>query len=668
MNDIEQQIKALRQRIEKHNHAYYVLDLPSITDAEYDQLMQELLNLEKQYPQYIDALSPTQRVGGIALDSFKKITHQRMMLSLANAFSEDDLKAFDQRIKNILKSDRPLEYMCEMKIDGLAISLEYRQGRFQYGATRGDGTTGEDVSQNILTIASIPSVVKETQTFEVRGEVFMHRQTLIDLNLKRLEQGEPLLANARNAAAGSLRQLDPQIAKERKLDAYFYYWVNSKDFNFTKHSQALDQLDTLGFKTNHERKVVLGIDAVISYVKAYETLRKTLPYDTDGIVIKINDLTLHETLGYTAKTPRWAIAYKFPPDQVETMLEDVIFTVGRTGKITPNAVLTPMRVSGSLISRATLHNEDFILDKDLHFHDTVIIRKAGEVIPEVVSVNVNKRQPSALPVKMIQHCPECHSLLIKVDAMHYCKNDDCPAKHEENLIHFVSKDAMDITGLGESIVRLLFKEGLVRSISDFYHLKEQKETLLALEGFAEKSVDQLLASIETSKSQSLERLIFGLGIKDIGQKTAKSLAKYYRDMDRLMSASEEDLLSIDDIGPVATQSLRQFFSQKKVILMIEALKSHGLNMEYQGRKAVAMSSPFYQKRIVITGSFQDFGRDSLTSMLEDLGAKVSSSVSKTTDMVIYGAQAGSKYDKAIQLGVKTIDETQLLEILDKEKV
>lgn len=668
MNDIETKIISLRQRIEQHNHAYYVLDNPTISDAEYDQLMQELLSLEKQYPEFIDPLSPTQRVGGTPLESFKKITHQRMMLSLSNAFSDEDLIVFDQRIKNILKNDQPIEYMCEMKIDGLAVSIEYQQGRFQYGATRGDGTTGEDVSQNILTIASIPSVVQEKQSFEVRGEVFMSKQTLIDLNLKRLEQREPLLANARNAAAGSLRQLDPMIAKERKLDAFFYYWVNSKDFKFTKHHQALNQLDALGFKTNHERKVVKGIQEVIAFVKTYETKRKTLPYDTDGIVIKVNDLTLHEILGYTAKTPRWAIAFKYPPDQVETTLEDVIFTVGRTGKITPNAVLTPVRVSGSLISRATLHNEDFILEKDLHLKDTVIIRKAGEVIPEVVSVNVKKRLPFSLPVEMIDHCPQCQSPLVKVEAVHYCKNDQCPAKQEENLIHFVSKDAMDITGLGESIVRLFFQQGFVRSIVDFYRLQERKQELLHLEGFAEKSVYQLLSAIEQSKNQSLERLLFGLGIKDIGEKTAKTLAKYYRHMDGLMTATEQDLLSIDDIGPVAMQSLRAYFLHPTVISMIVSLKSLGVNMEYRGSKKVTSSLYFYQKKIVITGTFQDYGRDELTRIFEDFGAKVLSSVSSATDMVIYGSSAGSKYDKAIQLGIKTIDESQLIELLKEEKV
>lgn len=668
MKDIKARILTLRSLIEKHNHAYYVLDNPSISDAEYDALMLELISLEKEHPDLIDPLSPTQRVNGKALDAFGKITHQRMMLSLANAFNEDDLIAFDQRIKNGLKTQDPIEYMCEMKIDGLAISLEYQEGRFRYAATRGDGSVGEDVSQNVLTIPSIPSVVNELRTFEIRGEVFMAKETLVDINQQRLENNEPLLANTRNAAAGSLRQLDPMITAKRKLDAYFYYWVNSHDFQFNYHDQALKRLDDLGFKTNHERKVVQGIEEVIAYVKAYQTLRKTLPYDTDGIVIKVNDLTLHETLGYTAKTPRWAIAFKFPPDLVETVLEDVVFTVGRTGKITPNAVLKPVRVSGSLISRATLHNEDFILSKDLHIGDYIDIRKAGEVIPEVVSVHVSKRMPNAKKVMMITHCPECQSVLVKIDAMHYCVSETCPTKQEEKLIHFVSKDAMDIQGLGESNIRLFFQHQLITKPSDLYTLKDKKEMLDSLEGFAEKSIVQLLTAIELSKTQSLERLLFGLGIKEIGEKTAKTLAKKFLNLQALMEAREEDLLSIPEIGPVAAAALIHYFSQPSNQTLILALQAHGLNTTYTGKVSGDTDSFFSFKKVVITGSFEAFDRDQLTQLLEEKGAKVSSSVSSATSYVLYGTDAGSKLTKAQQLGISTLNETQLLEILDKEKV
>jgi DNA ligase (NAD+) len=668
MKDIKARILTLRSLIEKHNHAYYVLDNPSISDAEYDALMVELIGLEKEHPALIDPLSPTQRVNGKALEAFGKITHQRMMLSLANAFNEDDLIAFDQRIKNGLKTQDPIEYMCEMKIDGLAISIEYQQGRFRYAATRGDGSVGEDVSQNVLTIPSIPSVVNELRTFEIRGEVFMAKETLVDINQKRLENNEPLLANTRNAAAGSLRQLDPMITAKRKLDGYFYYWVNSHDFQFNYHDQALKRLDDLGFKTNHERKVVHGIEEVIAYVKQYQTLRKSLPYDTDGVVIKVNDLTLHETLGYTSKTPRWAIAFKFPPDLVETVLEEVVFTVGRTGKITPNAVLKPVRVSGSLISRATLHNEDFILSKDLHIGDYVDIRKAGEVIPEVVSVHGSKRMPNAKKVTMITHCPECKSVLVKIDAIHYCVSETCPTKQEEKLIHFVSKDAMDIQGLGESNIRLFFQHQLITKPSDLYTLKDKKEMLDSLEGFAEKSIVQMLTAIERSKTQSLERLLFGLGIKEIGEKTAKTLAKKFLNLQALMQASEEDLLSIPEIGPVAAAALIHYFSQPSSQRLILALQAHGLNTIYTGKVSGDSDSFFSFKKVVITGSFEAFDRDQLTHLLEEKGAKVSSSVSSATSYVLYGTDAGSKLTKAQQLGISTLNETQLLEILDKEKV
>jgi DNA ligase (NAD+) len=664
----QQRIEFLIKTLEQHNHAYYVLDNPTITDYEYDMLMQELIQLEKENPQFVNPLSPTQRVGGKALDSFGKITHQRMMLSLSNAYDEHDLIAFDTRIKGLLKIDTPIEYVCEMKIDGLAIALEYQQGKFSYGATRGDGTTGEDVSQNILTMPSIPSFVHETKTFEVRGEVFMSKKVLLTLNQERLASGEPLLANTRNAAAGSIRQLDPSISAKRKLDAFFYYLVNTDDFTFATHAEALDYLDTLGFKTNKERKVVLGIQQVMDYITTYEEKRKTLTYDIDGIVIKVNNLSLHPRLGYTAKTPRWAIAYKYPPELVETILEDVIFTVGRTGKITPNAVLKPVKVSGSLISRATLHNEDFMESKDLHLGDYVYIRKAGEVIPEVVSVNVTKRMFNAKKVTMITQCPECQSELVKVDAMHYCLSETCPTKQEEKLIHFVSKDAMDIQGLGESNIRFFYQQHLISKPSDLYTLKDKKAMLHQLEGFADKSIEQLLQAIEASKSQSLERLLFGLGIREIGEKTAKTLAKKFLTLDAIMDASEEDLLLIPEIGPVAASALGHYFSQPSSQSLINELIGHGLNMRFTGKVSGDAGSFFSFKKVVITGTFESFDRDQLTQLLEDKGAKVSSSVSSATAYVLYGHDAGSKLIKAQQIGIPTLNETQLLELLSKEKV
>ena len=663
-----ERIQELIKAIEKHNHAYYVLDNPTITDQAYDQLLKELIELETQYPEFITPLSPSQRVGGQPLEGFKKITHQRMMLSLANAFSEDDLIAFDKRIKNLLNTKHDITYMCEMKIDGLAISIEYNKGQFTYGATRGDGTIGEDVSGNLLTIPSIPTLVDELSTFEVRGEAFMAKKTLEKINIMRLENNEPLLANTRNAAAGSLRQLDPKIAASRELDAYFYYLVNGQSLGLTTHHECLEYLDKLGLKTNKERKRVTGIQAVINYVESYRNKRHTLPYDIDGIVIKVDDLLLHDRLGYTAKTPRWAIAYKYPPEYVHTILEDVIFTVGRTGKITPNAVLKPVRVSGSLVSRATLHNEDFMLEKDLHLFDTVSLHKAGEVIPEIIEVIKDKRPLFATPVKMITHCPQCQQPLKKIDAMHFCVNESCPARIEEKLIHFVSKDAMDIRGLGEQVIKELYQKKLIQTIPDLYTLHQHRDVLLNIEGFATKSVDQLLLAIEESKKQSLERLLFGLGIREIGEKTAKTLAKRFLTLTALIQANEETLLSIKDIGPVGVQSLLSYFSDPMNNDLIRLLMMRGLNERYLGKVNVPSDSYFSLKTVVITGSFVSFGRDQLTDILETLGAKVSGSVSKMTHLVIYGTDAGSKLTKAQSLGIQTMDEQQLSEILKKEKV
>jgi DNA ligase (NAD+) len=663
-----ERIQELIKAIEKHNHAYYVLDNPIISDQAYDLLMKELMELEKQYPELITPLSPSQRVGGQPLESFKKITHQRMMLSLANAFTEDDLIAFDKRIKGLLNTTSEITYMCEMKIDGLAISLEYNNGQFTYGATRGDGSVGEDVSGNLLTIPSIPTHVDESSTFEVRGEAFMAKKTLEKINTLRLKNDEPLLANTRNAAAGSLRQLDPKIAASRELDAYFYYLVNGQSLGLKTHDESLNYLDKLGFKTNKERKRVTGIQAVIDYIESYRLKRHTLPYDIDGIVIKVDDLLLHDRLGYTAKTPRWAIAYKYPPEYVHTILEDVIFTVGRTGKITPNAVLKPVRVSGSIISRATLHNEDFMVEKDLHYFDTVSLHKAGEVIPEIIEVIKDKRPLMATPVKMITHCPQCQQPLKKIDAMHFCVNETCPARIEEKLIHFVSKDAMDIKGLGEQVIKELYQKKLIQTIADLYTLHQHRDVLLHIEGFATKSVDQLLLAIEASKQQSLERLLFGLGIKEIGEKTAKTLAKRFLNLSALIKTNEETLLAIKDIGPVAVQSLLSYFADQKNQLLIQQLISHGLNDRYLGKVSTTQNSFFSQKTVVITGSFASFGRDQLTELLETLGAKVTGSVSKLTDLVIFGSEAGSKLSKAQSLGVETMNEQQLDDILKKEKV
>lgn len=661
----EERIKEIRQLLEKYNYEYYVLDNSSVDDATYDRLMNELILLEQQYPEFQSPLSPSMRVGGFVASEFKKITHKRMMLSLANAFNEGDLRDFDSKIRNALNIEKVV-YMAEMKIDGLAMSLDYVNGNLNYASTRGDGNVGEDVTANVITIKSIPTHITIDKPFEVRGEVFMNKKTLNELNEEREKNGEPLLANARNAAAGSIRQLDSKIAAKRKLDAFWYYFVNADEFGFTRHSEALNYIETLGFKTNKERRICNGIDDVLKYIEEYTEKRPSLPYDIDGIVIKVDDITTYNRLGYTAKTPKWAIAYKFPPEEVKTRLEDIIFTVGRTGKITPNAVLSPVRVAGSLVQRATLHNEDFVISKDLRIGDMVILRKAGDVIPEVVSNVTSERNGEELPFKMIENCPVCGYPLTKIDAMHFCTNPHCEAKHIEGLIHFASKDAMDIEGLGEKVVEIFFNEKFIKTIPDIFKLGIYRQDIIYIDGFKDKSVDNLLGAIEKCKSNSLERLIFGLGIKEVGSKTAKILAKKYKTMESLMSSSYEDLLAIKDIGPVSADAIYKYFKESSNIEMIQELKEMGVNMSYLG-PIEKEDSYFSNKTVVLTGTLSKYGRKEATELLENLGAKVAGSVSKNTDYVIYGVEAGSKLSKAQALGVRCLDEEEFLKILQDEE-
>ena len=651
-------------QLERWSYEYYVLDNPTVPDSEYDKLMNELLALEKEYPELITPLSPTQRVGGTVLDEFQKIRHKRMMLSLANAFGEDDLRDFDKKIRDVIGGDK-VEYMCEMKIDGLAMSLDFADGKINYAATRGDGTEGEDVTNNVLTIHSIPTRVKESRPFEVRGEVYMPKKTLEMLNAEREEKGEPLLANARNAAAGSIRQLDSSIAASRKLEAYWYYLVNADELGFTKHSDALNYIQSIGFRTNPERRICNGIDEVISYIKEYTEKRPNLAYDIDGIVIKVNDITKYSALGYTAKTPKWAIAYKFPPEEVITKLEDIIFTVGRTGKITPNAVITPTRVAGSVISRATLHNEDFVKDKGLKIGDYIIIRKAGDVIPEVVRPLPERRDGTETDFVMIDKCPVCGAPLVKKDAMHFCTSSTCPARQIEGIIHFASKNAMDIDTMGDKVSEEFFNAGFISNIPSIYDLWQKRDEILAREGWQEKSVDNLLDAIEKSKASSLERLLFGLGIKEVGEKMAKTLSKIYLELEKFFELTEEDLIKIPDVGPVVAHSIYEFFHNEANIEMINSLKEKGLNFSYLGKVSVDTNSPFYGKTCVLTGTLSKYGRKEATEILENLGAKCAGSVSAKTDYVIYGEEAGSKLDKAHALGIKTLNEEEFEELLQK---
>lgn len=659
--DPKQRVKELTETLEKYNYEYYVLDNPSVSDAEYDRLMQELIAIEKEHPELVSPLSPTQRVGGQVQDEFKKVTHQRMMLSLANAFNEDDLYDFDRKVREVIGGDK-VTYMAEMKIDGLGMSLVYNKN-LQYAATRGDGTVGEDVTSNVITIKSIPSHIDVEGDLEIRGEVFMPKKSLNKLNEEREKTGEPLFANARNAAAGSIRQLDSAVAASRGLDAFWYYFVNARDFGIRYHSESLNFADKLGFKTNKERRLCHGIEEVIDYIKEYTIKRPDLPYDIDGIVIKVDDMSLYDKLGYTAKTPRWAIAYKFPPEEVITKLTDIIFTVGRTGKITPNAVLEPVRVAGSTVQRATLHNEDFIKDKGLMVGDYVVLRKAGDVIPEVVRPVEQRRDGTQIPFQMITNCPECGMPLIKKDAMHFCVNPECPAKQIESIIHFASKDAMDIEGMGEKVVEQFFNQGFFTNIAEIYKLMDHRDDVIALDGWQSKSIDNLIDAIDKSKSNSVEKLLFGLGIKEVGAKMAKTLSRIFGNLDALASATEEDLLEIPDVGPVVAHSIVTWFASEHNKELIEQLRQEGLNFNFLGSTSKAANSYFSGKTVVLTGTLDSMGRKEATDILENLGAKVTGSVSKATDAVVAGHDAGSKLDKAQALGITVLSESEFLELI-----
>ena len=659
LEEIKNRVLEIRKLLDRYNYEYYVLDNPSVEDQEYDRLMNELIELEKTYPMFDDANSPSHRVGGKVLDNFEKVTHKRSMLSLANAFNESDLRDFDRKVKEALNTQEEISYMCEMKIDGLAMSLEYEDGNLLYGATRGDGVVGENVTNNLRTIKSIPLHVEDDEELDIRGEVYMPKNSFVKLNKEREENNEPLFQNARNAAAGSIRNLDSSIVAKRKLNAYWYYFANAVERGFKKHSEALNYLDKLGFRTNPERRLVKGIDEVLKFIDEYSEKRDSLAYDIDGLVIKVDDMSKYDLIGYTAKTPKWAIAYKFPPEEVITKLEDIIFTVGRTGKVTPNAVLSPVKVMGSTIQRATLHNEDFVTSKDLKIGDYVYIRKAGDVIPEVVRVALNRRDGSELPFKMIDTCPYCGSTLVKVEAMHFCPNVHCPARNSEGLIHFASKDAMDIEGMGDKVVEMFFNQGYLEDIPSIYDLHEHRYEVINMDGWSDLSVNNLLSAIEKSKGNSLERLLFGLGIKEVGEKLAKTLAKRFKHMDDLMKADYETLRNVRDVGEVTALSITNFFSDPHHVNIIKKKKKKGLNMDYLGQdEVINTSNPFNQKTIVLTGTLSLFGRKEATALLENLGAKVTGSVSKATDIVIYGVEAGSKLSKAQDLGIQTMDEEE----------
>jgi DNA ligase (NAD+) len=662
----EARIKELQNLLNQYNYEYHVLDKPSIPDAEYDRLLKELVSLEEQFPTLKTTDSPTERVGGAVLDSFKKVEHRTPMLSLGNAFNETDLRDFDRRIRQVVGDD--ISYVCELKIDGLAVSLRYEDGQFIQGATRGDGTIGEDITHNLKTIRSIPLRISEPVTLEVRGEAFMSKKSFEALNAVKEEKGEELAANPRNAAAGSLRQLDPKIAASRNLDVYLYSIADVGETGVTSHSEGLDYLDKLGFKTNQERRKCSSIEEVIEFVQGWVEKRPHLPYEIDGMVIKVDSLDQQIELGTTAKSPRWAIAYKFPAEEVVTKLVDIELSVGRTGVVTPTAILEPVKVAGTTVQRASLHNEDLIREKDIKIGDYVVIKKAGDIIPEVVNVLPERRTGEEKEFLMPTNCPECESELVRLEeeVALRCINPKCPAQIREGLIHFVSRDAMNIDGLGEKVISQLFQEKLIEDVADLYKLT--KELLLSLERMGEKSATNLLSAIETSKQNSLEKLLFGLGIRHVGAKAAKTLAQQFETMDRLSAATKEELTAINEIGDKMADSIVTYFENEEVHELIAELKSYEVNMDYKGPKLVSIAdsdSFFAGKTVVLTGKYEQLSRNEAKDKLEALGAKVAGSVSKKTDLVIAGEDAGSKLTKAQELGIEIWSEEQLLEELQK---
>ncbi len=659
----------LRREIRHNEYLYYVLDAPEITDAEYDRMMVRLRELEARYPDSIPADSPTQRVGGRASSQFTEVRHLEPLLSLGNVFSAEELRAFDERVRSGLPAGSKVEYVMEPKIDGLACSLIYENGKLVRAATRGDGVVGENVTANVRTIRSIPLTLKvpdgETvpELLDVRGEVYMPRQAFMRLNEQRAERGESEFANPRNAAAGSLRQLDPQVTASRSLSFFAYYLVG--EGAQPKHSESLALLAHYGFKVSENYKVVENIDEAIKYIGDFNELRQGLSYDTDGAVIKVNDVYQQRILGATGKDPRWATAYKYPPEQAETTLEDIDWRVGRTGVLTPTAVLTPVKLSGSVISRATLHNEDFIRAKDIRIGDRVVINKAGEIIPEVLRVVVEKRTGDEKEVEIPSVCPECGWRVERQgeEAAIRCTNPHCPALGREGLIHFVSRDAMNIDGCGPSVINALLDAGLVRDAADLYSLR--KDNLLKLERMGEKSADNLLAALAESKKNELDKLLFALGIRHVGAKVARILATEFGSMEKLQQAQPEELAQIRDIGDKIAESVVTWLNVPANIDLVERLAAAGLTMTFTP-PASQEDNPFFGKTLVFTGTMPTLGRAEAKTMAQDVGAKVSGSVSKKTDYVIAGAEAGSKLEKAQQLGVTVIDEAEFLRLLKGE--
>ena len=652
---MKERMDELIEYINKASYEYYVLDNPTITDQEYDDYYNELLSIEEKYPELKREDSPTNRVGGAVLDKFEKVNHDHPMLSFDDIFNEEEIILFDERIKKVVST---AHYTLEPKMDGLSGSLIYKNGVLVRGATRGDGVTGEDITTNIKTIKSVPLRLTEDIDIEVRGEIYMSKKSFLEANREKIKNGEKEFANPRNAAAGSIRQLDSKVAAKRNLDFMAYFIPNPEDYGIKTQKESLEFLRKLGFVTNYKLNgYAKNVKDIINYIDSLSEKRDNLPFEIDGVVLKVDNLEDEKRLGFTSRVPRWGIAYKFPAKEVLTTLKEIKFTVGRTGKITPNAIFSPVHVSGSLVSKATLHNSDYCIDKDVRVGDTISIRKAGDVIPEVVEVKLDRRKEDSVPFKMIENCPMCNSVLVRKDANHYCKNEHCPSRKIESLIHFSSRDAMYIEGFGESIVEDFYNLGYLKNIDDFYTLDKYKDELMLLEGFGEKSISKLLESASNSKKNSLERLLFGLGIRYVGKKTAKILSKYYKTIDNLIKADFDELKSINDIGDVIAKSIVDYFSDEKNINLINRLKDLNLNMRYLGEEVNTSNENINGKTFVITGTLSR-PRDEIKEEIEGLGGNVTGSVTKKTDYVIAGEKAGSKLTKANELGIKVLTEEE----------
>ncbi len=655
---IEKRIQELTEIINKANHDYYTLDNPTITDQEYDRYMEELQRLEEEYPQYKKVDSPTQRVGSEVISEFKKVTHEIPMLSLGDIFNEDEIIEFDEKVKKVVPNPK---YVAELKIDGLSVSLLYRNGELVRAATRGDGVVGEDITHNAKTIKDIPLRIKKPIDIEVRGEIYMSKASF-----KKLNENGANFANPRNAAAGSVRQLDSKVAASRNLSNFIYHLPDPEDYNIHTHYDALNFMKELGFTVSPNNKKVNNIDELMDYINYWTKERPNLPYEIDGIVIKVNDLNDQKKLGYTARCPKWAIAYKFPAEEVLTKVRDIIFTVGRTGQVTPSAILEPVRVMGSLISKATLHNEDYVVSKDIRVGDTVSIKKAGDVIPEVVRSLPERRVGTEKKFEMIKNCPMCGSVLVRKDdeSAYYCMNEHCPARWQEKLIHYTSRHALNIEGFGDRIIEDFYNLGFIKTYEDFYTLDKHKEDLMELEGYGSKKVNNLLTEIENSKNLSLERLLFGLSIRHVGQKTADILARNFKNIDNLMNASVEDIAAVKDIGMTIAKSVVKFFEDEGNKELIAHLKDFGVNMYYL-KETSEEETLFTGKTFVLTGSLERFTRDEARERIEVLGGTVSSSVSRKTDVVVAGSEAGSKLTKAEELGITIWNEEEFINNLSK---